>query len=70
MPNVVPRTHKHFLPIIMASDGSYEDFLVKLDDHWPNIDAKRRLAYLDAEESIHTNYLLVALEATCPIVWK
>lgn len=69
VPNVVPRTHKAFLPVIMGSDGTYEDFLVKLDAHWPNIDAKRRLAYLDAEDAIRINYQLVALENDCPIVW-
>lgn len=69
VPNVLPRAHKYFLPIVLHSDGTYEDFVRLVDENWHTLDIKRRTMYLDAEEQIFINYQLVFLENTCPIIW-
>jgi 5'-3' exonuclease len=69
VPNVLPRTHKQFLPLIEASDGSYEDFVRLVEKHWSSIDSRRRLMYLDAEEAVAINYELVNLRRNCQLTW-
>lgn len=70
IPNVVPRMQKHLLPLIRETDGSLEKFEEVYKSKKETL-SKRCQELVDTNwEQIGTNYKLVNLSYTCPIIFR
>jgi DNA polymerase-1 len=71
VPNVMPRTKKDMLPLILSTDGLLESLKASVEG-----DGKFYMKpacykkWLDAQDEIQRNYELVKLDDQCKLVWE
>lgn len=70
VPNVMPRTQKHLLPIIHQTDGTFEMFKQQMEEQKFYIPSKHYLKYVEQVPNIDRNYQLVKLDNQCELQWE
>lgn len=69
VPNACPRTQRYLLPILRRSDGSYKDFDRLVKSEWNNLPQKCQERLTIGSSQFETNWALVNLDCSCPLVW-
>lgn len=69
IPNLMPRMQRQFLPIIRASDGSFEDCHSIVTGRKHLIKEKCFNMYSEQEQNLRLNYELVRLDSSCTLTW-
>lgn len=70
VPNILPRTQKTFLPLILQSDGALSSFQNLVRSNWDKLGSDRRIDYIAAENQLIINFELVKLNAACELIWS
>lgn len=69
VPNAMPRTQRHLLPILRQSQGSFEEFEKLLESHWQTLTPRCREIATAGMSQARLNWQLVRLDENCPLSW-
>lgn len=70
VPNVVPRTQKHFLPAIMETEGDIVSFKSLVDTKYKYyLSQKAHDAFYENWANVERNWQLVKLDDNCQLAW-
>lgn len=69
VPNAIPRTQKHLLPIVRQSDGTYEHFRLLIEGCWNSLPSKYREKLTQSFPQCTINWALVKLDPNCHLTW-
>lgn len=71
VPNVMPRTQKDMLPLILSTDGLLESLKASVEgDGKFYIKPACYQKWLDAQDEIQRNWGLVKLQTDCELIWE
>jgi len=69
IPNCVPRMHKQLLPLVRASDSTFQDFRFLVESHWRRLTKRCQDLLETGHEQMLINYQLVLLKTDCEVIW-
>jgi DNA polymerase I len=68
VPNAVPRTQKHLLPLILRGDGQLDTFRADVKQSWDSLSPRCRELYDLGAPQVQINWDLVYLDRHCTLV--